>query len=163
MQGESQSRLTHGQRAATIERVVRACESAGLRLTKKRRRVLRTLLASPSPLSAYELADAYRSEHDEEIAVMTAYRILDTFIDAGIVHKLRSTHRYLPCEHIGASQPHAAAQFLICETCGAVKETHFGDREIAQLDRKARSSGFTLNQEQLELHGVCSDCVVAAD
>jgi Fur family transcriptional regulator, zinc uptake regulator len=146
-----------------MERVERACDTAGLRLTEKRRRLLETLLASPSPLSAYELADAYRTAHAEEIAVMSTYRILDAFVGAGIVHKLRSTHRYLPCEHIGASHPHAAAQFLICDTCGAVRETHFGDREIAQLDRKARSSGFTLNHDQLELHGVCSDCAHESD
>lgn len=163
MRSESRSPRTQSKPDATMERVELACETAGLRLTEKRRRLLETLLASPSPLSAYELADAYRSAHAEEIPVMSAYRILAALVDAGIIHKLRSTHRYLPCEHLGASRPHTAAQFLICDTCGAVRETHFGDREVAQLDRKARSRGFNLNQEQLELHGVCSDCVVAAD
>lgn len=163
MPGTSQSRTIGREIDATMEHAALACAAAGIRVTKKRRRVLQTLLTSPSPLSAYALTEAYRAMHDEDIHVMTAYRILDAFIDAGIVHKLHSTQRYLACEHIGISDPHASAQFLICDSCGAVKEARFCHGEIAELERKARSNGFSLNQEQLELHGVCSDCMATAD
>jgi Fur family zinc uptake transcriptional regulator len=146
-----------------LEGAERICRDAGLRLTAKRRRLLETLLRAKTPLSAYELADAHRREHDEDLPIMTVYRMLDVFMEAGVVHKIRSTNRFLPCSHLACDHPHAGAQFLICDSCGFVREMDFGDKEIAQLDRKARSTGFSLNREQLELHGICDDCQVAAD
>lgn len=156
----SPSSRPRAQRAvdAELQAAERACNAANLRLTAKRRRLLGSLLRSSSPVSAYELAQAYREEHGEELPVMSVYRMLDVFIEAGIVHKLQSTNRFLPCRHITCEHPHALAQFLICDRCGLVMEMDFADKEIAQLDRKARSSGFYLQREQLELHGICGDC-----
>lgn len=135
-----------------------AFSGAGLRLTTKRKRLLTTLLSTASPVSAYELAQAYREAHQEELPVMTVYRMLDVFLEAGIVHKLRSTNQFMPCRHLACGHEHALAQFLICDSCGLVREMDFADKEIAQLDRKARSSGFSLFREQLELHGLCERC-----
>jgi Fe2+ or Zn2+ uptake regulation protein len=38
----------------------------------------------------------------------------------------------------------------------------FAEKELRQLDRKARSSGFHLFRDQLELHGLCDSCQSAA-
>lgn len=148
---------------AQLEGAERICNAGGLRLTRKRRQLIETLVRAQGPLSAYELADAYRAGHSEDLPVMTVYRMLDVFTEAGIVHKLRSTNRFLPCRHLACDHPHALAQFLICDRCGVVREMDFADKEIAQLERKARSTGFSLHREQLELHGVCDKCQVATD
>jgi Fur family zinc uptake transcriptional regulator len=149
--------------AAQLEGAERICIAGGLRLTRKRRQLLEALVRAGVPLSAYELADAYSEWHGQDLPVMTVYRMLDVFVEAGVVHKLRSTNRFLPCHHLACNHPHALAQFLICDSCGLVQEMDFGDSEMAQLDRKARATGFSLHREQLELHGVCDDCRNYAD
>lgn len=151
----SRSRRTD---AGALEAAERACAAEGLRLTTKRKRLVASLLRASAPLSAYELAQAYRDDHGEELPVMTVYRMLDVFLEAGIVHKLRSTNQFVACSHLACDHPHALTQFLICDACGLVREMDFADREIAQLDRKARSTGFSLFREQLELHGLCDRC-----
>jgi Fur family zinc uptake transcriptional regulator len=163
MTKKTSTRSSEPSLKARLEGAECTCREAGLRLTAKRRRLLETLLRAKTPLSAYELADAHRRGHGEDLPVMTVYRMLDVFMEAGVVHKIRSTNRFLPCSHLACDHPHALAQFLICDSCGLVREMDFGDKEIAQLDRKARSTGFSLHREQLELHGVCDDCRVAAD
>lgn len=144
--------------AQSLEGAERACQSQGLRLTEKRRRLLTSILKADGPVSAYDLAHAYREDHGEELPVMTVYRMLDVFIDAGVVHKLRSTNRFMACRHMACDHPHAATQFLICDHCGLVREMDFADAEIRKLDSKARSTGFHLYREQLELHGLCEHC-----
>lgn len=142
----------------SLEGAERACRTQGLRLTDKRKRLLTSLLKASGPISAYDLAHHYRADHSEELPVMTVYRMLDVFIDAGVVHKLRSTNRFMACRHMACDHPHAATQFLICDSCGIVREMDFADAEISKLNQKARSSGFHLYQEQLELHGLCDRC-----
>ena len=136
-----------------------------MRLTAKRRRLLSLLLAASGPLSAYELADTYREEYGDALPVMTVYRMLDVFTEVGLVHKLRSTNRFVACHLKSCDHPHASSQFLICDSCGQVHETAFADAEMTRLQKKARSSGFHLHREQLELHGLCSACheVAAAE
>lgn len=163
MASNRESRARKATIKVRLEGAERTCREAGLRLTAKRRRLLETLLRANTPLSAYELTDAHRKAQGEDLPVMTVYRMLDVFMEAGVVHKIRSTNRFLPCSHLACDHPHALAQFLICDSCGLVREMDFGDKEVAQLDRKARSTGFSLHREQLELHGVCDDCRVAAD
>ncbi len=148
--------------AAALAGAERICVDEGVKLTSKRKRLLSTLLQATGPLSAYELAQAYRDEHGEELPVMTVYRILDVFMAVGVVHKLRSTNQYMPCSHMACDHPHALSQFLICDSCGLVREMDFAEKELRQLDRKARSSGFHLFRDQLELHGLCDSCQSAA-
>jgi len=155
---ERNTSRAHQTLDASLEGAERACRAQGLRLTEKRRSLLTSLLKTSGPVSAYELANTHRMEHGKEIPVMTVYRMLDVFMDAGIVHKLCSTNRFIPCRHMACEHPHAATQFLICDSCGLVEEADFGEAEIKKLDRKARSSGFHLSREQLELHGLCDRC-----
>lgn len=147
-----------GMVQASLDGAERACHDQGLRLTEKRKRLLTSLIKASGPISAYDLADAYRKDHGEDLPVMTVYRMLDVFIDAGVVHRLRSTNRFMACRHMACDHAHAATQFLICDSCGVVREMDFADAEIRKLNKKALSSGFHLYQEQLELHGLCDSC-----
>jgi Fur family zinc uptake transcriptional regulator len=149
--------------AAALAGAERACASAGLRLTKKRRQLLTALLRARSPLSAYDLAEVYRNAQGEALPAMTVYRMLDAFVSAGIVHKLRSTNRFMACRHISCKHPHPNSHFLICDRCGQVREMNFTQAELSLLERRARALGFHLKQEQLELHGLCQDCQDCAE
>lgn len=143
---------------AAVDSAEQACRAHGLRFTEKRRRLLETLLSAAGPRSAYELADDYRRGFGEELPIMTVYRMLDVFVDVGLVHKLRSTSNFIPCRHISCSHPHSVSQFLICDGCGLVCEVDVAERDLAGLASRARESGFQLRCEQLELHGLCADC-----
>ena len=134
------------------------CIEHGQKLTPKRYRLLQTLLCREVPVSAYDLLEAFQEDHEEKIPVMTVYRMLDVFIEVGLVHKLRSTNSFVACAHLDdATSPHAS-RFLICDCCGEVRELKICDAEIDSIEKNARRTGFHLTQQQLELHGFCDDC-----
>lgn len=152
------SRIPSARRGESLQWAEQICQSQGVRLTAKRRRLLCLMLPMPGALSAYELADSYRENYGEALPVMTVYRMLDVFTEAGLVHKLRSTNSFVACHLNACNHPHTSSQFLICDHCGQVREMAFADAELNKLQRKARSSGFHLHREQLELHGLCAAC-----
>jgi Fur family zinc uptake transcriptional regulator len=158
MKKKSLGRAGKSDLARALADAERACQERALRLTAKRKRLMQTLFERPVPQSAYDLAEAYRQDHGEEIPVMSVYRILDAFMEAGITHKLRSTNNFIACRHIACDHPHAASQFLICDQCGLVQELEIADGELKQLDRKARAKGFYLGHKQFEMHGLCGRC-----
>ena len=134
------------------------CTERGHKLTPKRYRLLETLLCRGVPVSAYDLLEAFGKDHAETIPIMTVYRMLDVFIEAGLVHKLRSTNTFVACAHLtNTTSPHAS-RFLICDCCGKVQELKIPDAEVESLEKKAQCIGFQLTQQQLELHGLCDDC-----
>ena len=134
------------------------CTGCGQRLTPKRYRLLETLLRRGGALSAYDLREAFREDHAETIPVMTVYRMLNVFIEVGLVHKLRSTNTFVACAHVDHATSSHASQFLICDCCGKVREMTISDAEIDLLEQKAQRTGFQLTEQQLELHGLCDDC-----
>lgn len=105
-----------------IKKSQEVCESAGIKLTEKRKNVLVVLLSSTTPLSAYEIADKYRECFHESLPVMSVYRMLDLLIQGELVHKLGSTGQYISCTHITCNHQHEVPQFLICDRCHVVKE-----------------------------------------
>lgn len=84
----------------TLEKAKWLCDQAGTRLTEKRLRVLKVLLLSEIPLTAYELADAYFDYFDAKIPTMSVYRILDFLVSMHLVHKVSSASKYIACTYI---------------------------------------------------------------
>ena len=144
-----------------LSAAIARCEESGIRLTQRRRQLLETILGQERPVSAYELVEALREDHAARVPVMTVYRVLDLFVEAGIVHKLRSSNSYTACAHLACSHAHDAPQFLICEECAAVEELETGKRDIERMTREARESGFHVRDRQLEIYGVCKRCAVS--
>ncbi len=134
------------------------CALTGSKLTNKRRNVFTVLLASPIPLSAYEIVDRYKTQFNESLPVMSAYRMLRFLIQKQLVHKLETSGLYMPCAHITCSHQHGASQFLICNHCGTVEEIGIKKHIMAEFERSIQSAGFTVVYKQLELHGVCALC-----
>ena len=147
---------------ANIERIIKKseelCASAGSKLTSKRKNVFIVLLASSTPLSAYEISDRYRTQFNESIPVMSIYRMLDFLIQEKLVHKLETASQYMACAHIICDHQHGTPQFLICDLCGNVNEIRIKKHIMADLEHNIQSTGFTLAHKQLELHGICSRC-----
>ncbi|MDV6345732.1 Fur family transcriptional regulator [Nitrosomonas sp. Is37] len=141
-----------------IKKSQEACISAGVKLTTKRKNVLMVLLRSSIPLSAYEIAERYKTQFNESLPVMSVYRILDFLIHEKLVHKLETASLYIVCAHIACDHQHETPQFLICDRCHSVKEIGIKKHVMAELARSIQNTGFILAHQQLELHGLCERC-----
>ena len=129
------------------------CKLRGVRLTKLRRRVLELVWSSHEPVKAYDILDILRDEHSGS-APPTVYRALGFLQEEGMVHRLESLNAYVGC---GAPDHNHASQFLICQSCGAAAEMN--DIEIRNLiANKAADMGFKIDEEIIEIKGVCSQC-----
>ena len=64
-------------------------------LTPSRTLVIKTLSKHKKPISAYELRDEINNNGDVSINISQIYRVLDFWIDLGLVHKfLQSINFY---------------------------------------------------------------------
>ena len=116
------------------------CESRGRKLTAKRRQVLAGLVKSQKALSAYDLADYCRDK-------------LGTSL-------LPTSNKYVACAHVTCDGANEIPQFLICQSCGSVKEIGITKSFIQGLSQAVEKVGFHLANNQLELECLCADCVV---
>lgn len=142
----------------TLERAHAICVANGTRLTEKRRRVLRVVLESAEPLSAYQIADQYRDQNGETLSVMSVYRMLRFLMESDLVHRLETTNQYLPCSHITCHHQHEVPQFLICDSCRTVNEVGIRREILQELRANIEQTGFSMAEQQLELHGICRAC-----
>lgn len=138
------------------------CSHSGSRLTEKRKRILELLLLSGTPLSAYEVADAYNRDAEATMPAMSVYRILDFLESEQLVHKLSSANKYVACSHIACSHDHEIPQFLICGNCQSVKEIAIAKRIVEDLDKQVAKAGYQLINSQLELQCLCDTCTSSA-
>ncbi|WP_299595254.1 Fur family transcriptional regulator [uncultured Microbulbifer sp.] len=141
-----------------LNRADERCRAKGTRFTEKRQSILRALLKSPVPLSAYEIADAYRDTTGETIQAMSVYRMLDFLAENSLVHKLASANKFVACAHIACHHEHETPQFLICERCGAVKEVGIKGNVIKALQQGAANAGWQMLSPALELPCLCDRC-----
>ncbi len=130
------------------------CAARAERLTPMRRAVLEALLASHTPLGAYELIDRLAAKAARP-APITVYRALDFLRAQGLVHRIESRNAFIACvaDH-GSGDP---VVFLICEKCGAVGEA--ASAAVADTVKSAsRAAGFTPKTPVIEIFGVCAHC-----
>jgi len=143
----------------TLDKAESICAHSGGRLTEKRKRILEVLLSSPTPLSAYEVADVYNSMSESNMPPMSVYRILDFLESEQLVHKLSSANKYVACSHIACDHTHQIPQFLICSSCQNVKEIAISKSIIDELDQQVIDAGYKLTNSQLELQCLCESCI----
>ena len=142
----------------TLQNAEVICRDAGVRLTTKRKRALALLLESQSPISAYELIDLYYARFSESLTAMSAYRMLNFLVKETLAHRLNSVNKYTACEHINCSHAHDLPQFLICDNCQSVSEVGIQKHTLDQIRADILKTGFSIENQQFELHGLCSKC-----
>ena len=92
------------------------CADRGIRLTRRRKEVLRTLVLAESALSAYEIAEQCNADSNDPMPAMSVYRILDFLRDQQFVHRLETANKYISCsQHFlsSAGQPNAAIRTFL--------------------------------------------------
>ncbi len=143
--------------AQQLEAAAAACQRGGVRFTELRRHVLGLVLAADGPVTAYGLLDQLRSTR-WNAAPPTVYRALDFLQQQGLVHRVERLNAFVGCDE-GASHAHAA-QFLICNRCGAVDEVD--DHAVADaVGLAAAAKGFTPAHATIEIEGTCAACAVS--
>ena len=110
------------------------------------------------PLSAYDIVDKFNTRFQQPIPAMSVYRILDAFINAGLVHKLDSINGYMVCDHLNCDHEHLNTQFLICDVCHSVEEVTISDQANELITSGVNKVGFKIKSLQFELHGICQTC-----
>ena len=131
----------------------RICERQGARLTALRRRVLELVWRGHQPRGAYDILEELQRE-GRRAAPPTVYRALEFLRLNGLIHRIESLNAFIGC--VSPEVPHSG-HFMICNRCGGAAEVN--DQEIGDaLRRSARNSGFVIEQQTIELRGVCPAC-----
>jgi Fur family zinc uptake transcriptional regulator len=139
---------------AALARAKELCETQSLRLTPARESVLRLLWQSHRPLGAYQLQDQLAKISGKSIAPPTIYRAVEFLLKVGLIHRIASLNAYIGCPFPGSEHSNL---FLICSDCGCVAEV--ADNNInEQLSGISEKINFTLQDQSLELYGLCPNC-----
>ncbi len=150
--------ITNKNTQEILQAAEKQCQKHDLRFTNKRSSVLQLMLLENKPLSAYDIMADYKTQYNQNISAVSVYRMLDFLIQAQLVHKLSSSSQYIVCSHITCHHTHETPQLLICDTCHQVEEIGIGTLLTSELEANIAATGFKLQRQQLELHGVCSSC-----
>lgn len=108
----------------TLENLQKRLKDAGLRITPQRVAVLEVLLSSNHP-AADHIASEVRKSHPS-IATGTIYKILETFVDRGIINKIETRSGVMRYDAILAKHHH------LYDENGNLIEDYF-DEELNQL------------------------------
>jgi Fur family transcriptional regulator, ferric uptake regulator len=131
---------------------------AGARSGGARAAVITYLAAQDCCLSAQELFDGLRAQ-GRAVGIASVYRVLDQLAELRLVHRVDFGHgitRFEPA-HPGGEHHH----HLVCGECGKVDT--FADPGLERaVSRVAGAHGYALDEHDVVLHGVCSDCRTTA-
>ena len=129
------------------------CKSQGQRLTPIRELVLRLVWQSHQPLGAYELLPQL-AEAGFNSAPPTVYRALDFLQELGLIHRIASMNAFIGCTQ--PDHPHPSA-FMICRSCRTAAELDTSELQ-SMFQVSASKQGFLIEQQTVELLGVCATC-----
>ena len=123
------------------------------RYTKPRENVLKIISSSNRPIKAYhvlkQLAKVLKNPKPP-----TAYRAIEFWERYNFIHRIESLNAFYVCE---AEHLHSGSQFLICNQCGEVTESHIC--EIPKIIiKKIEKNIFSAKSWNLEVKGICSKC-----
>jgi Fur family zinc uptake transcriptional regulator len=137
-----------------LNKAKQLCQDRKARLTDTREQVLKLIWGSHQPLGAYAIMDALREGSQKAIAPPTVYRALDFLLELGLVHRINSMNAYIGC--LTPESKHHC-YFLICRQCHIALE--FEPSVVDQaIDGLVTSSGFIIENQSLELIGLCPQC-----
>ena len=103
-----------------LKRAFQFCLDNGHRLTEPRKRVLEAIASSKKPIKAYEVLKKLSISLNRP-KPPTAYRALEFWQTHNFIHRIESLNSYFICK---TNHPHKGAQYMICNKCGEVIESH---------------------------------------
>jgi Fur family ferric uptake transcriptional regulator len=124
--------------------------SAGLRLTRPRLAILGVLLNAEKPITHDQITVKLAHPIPNKV---TIYRVLESFLQAGIVHKAFLRER---AWHFELARNCTDTQCHPHFTCTSCEATYcFTD---AALPMTKSPRGFTIHHQRVQLEGLCPNC-----
>ena len=126
-------------------------QDASLKTTPARLAVLSFLSENANPLTADGIFDHLKIEHGQ-VDRATIYRILEVFLQKGIIKRLKLDEQRSHYELVGEDHHH-----LICESCGKIED--ISDCNISELENEiVLKKKFLVKRHSLEFFGICTSC-----
>ena len=138
-----------------FNRCKKILDSANFRLTKQRQAVLGVLFNTDSPVTQQEIAERLGKESPDKV---TIYRVLQTFIDSGLVHKAYINERTWHFELAHNCSEHQCHPHFTCTKCGHTHCMH--DVKIPMVQSQ---NGFMIDHQQVQLTGLCPKCNISGN
>ena len=137
------------------ENLLNYCLKNKKSLTPSRTLVIKTLSKYEKPLSAYELRDEINNNGDVNINISQIYRVLEFWIDLGLIHKISSINKFLLCITPEEKHTHMLNFCTVCEkvfeTCNEKMGLNF-KKSTAKLDLAFN------NTRSVEIPVICPQC-----
>ena len=140
---------------ANTENLLNYCLKNKKSLTPSRTLVIKTLSKYKKPISAYELRDEINSNRDVNINISQIYRVLEFWIDLGLIHKVSAINKFLLCITPEEKHTHMLNFCTVCEkvfeTCNEQMGLNF-KKSTAKLDLAFN------NTRSVEIPVICPQC-----
>lgn len=131
-----------------------ALETAGYRRGGARESVLELLGRQDCCLSAQEIHEQLRKAR-RPVGIASVYRALETLADLRLVKRVDAGDGIARYERSTADGDHH--HHLVCRDCGKVEA--FSDSRLERaIDRVADGLGYSVEEHEVVLAGVCADC-----
>ena len=144
--------------SAYLEVCKKVLKENDARLTQPRLAVASCLVDADKPLSPRELLESISSDKSlPEVDKVTVYRILEAFLDYGLVHQVGPKGAYVPCTHVSCSKGfHVLTR---CMECGATNESHLPEELAGSLKAHLKKSlKFSPTEHVMQIDGHCRKC-----
>lgn len=138
----------------TLQTLLDALRSKGLRITHNRTAILQTLLASSSPMSLEEIREkALHEGHRPDYA--TVFRTMAALESLGLAKRVALNRS---CAYFELVDPDKHQDHITCTECGRITLLE-EECPVHELEEKiAAQKGYTQLTHSLEFFGVCPDC-----
>lgn len=124
---------------------------ADLQVTPARIATLKLFESHAKPIDAAHLAEHLQKELG--IDRVTVFRILNAFVEKGLITKLEFGEGKARYE-INSPEDH---HHLICENCGKIED--IDDTMIPHVESDiVKKTGFLVKRHSLEFYGLCKNC-----
>ena len=130
------------------------CQKHKYRLTNPRLEVLKIIASHDKPVGAYQVLEEL-SKILENPKPPTVYRAIEFWQNHNFIHRIESLNAFVVCR---AAHQHSGSQFMICDNCGVVIETHLCNMPES-LKNCANKKSFVPSKWNLEIHGQCKECI----
>jgi Fur family ferric uptake transcriptional regulator len=124
-------------------------KQAKLRCTPARINILNILLGSDSAISGRGIGNSLGNKYDKT----TIYRTLESFLQAGIVHKAFLQDKQWYFELAGRCQKQQCHPHFACRFCGKYFCLEGTNYPIIQIPQN-----FKLLRQKILIEGLCPDC-----
>jgi Fur family transcriptional regulator, ferric uptake regulator len=133
------------------EKINSILDSVKLKRTEPRRMVLEVLLNASQPQTADEIVATTGKTGPNRV---TVYRILESMVEAGIVHRAFVAEGSQHFEMADKCTEHQCHPHFVCTDCGKTSCMH----DVSVSMATSAPAGFVIQRQQVRLQGLCPKC-----